>query len=109
MTDPSEGFSLRTPMTFGLVALLILVAGFGTWAATTEISGAIIAGGQIQVDQNRQVVQHVDGGIVEEILVEEGDTVDQGEVMIRLDPTLLRSELKIVEGQYFELLSLIHI
>jgi HlyD family secretion protein len=105
MTDPSEGFSLRTPMTFGLVALLILVAGFGTWAATTEISGAIIAGGQIQVDQNRQVVQHVDGGIVEEILVEEGDTVDQGEVMIRLDPTLLRSELKIVEGQYFELLA----
>ena len=105
MTDPSEGFSLRTPMTFGLVALLILVAGFGTWAATTEISGAIIAGGQIQVDQNRQVVQHADGGIVEEILVEEGDTVEAGEVMIRLDPTLLRSELTIVEGQYFELLA----
>lgn len=105
MSDPSESFSLRTPMTFGLMALVVLVAGFGTWAATTEISGAIIAGGQIQVDQNRQVVQHVDGGIVEEILVQEGDTVEQGEVMIRLDPTLLRSELKIVEGQYFELLA----
>ncbi|WP_417742985.1 HlyD family type I secretion periplasmic adaptor subunit [Salipiger sp.] len=105
MSDPSESFSLRTPMTFGLMALAVLVAGFGTWAATTEISGAIIAGGQIQVDQNRQVVQHVDGGIVEEILVQEGDTVEQGEVMIRLDPTLLRSELKIVEGQYFELLA----
>ncbi|MCA0963478.1 HlyD family type I secretion periplasmic adaptor subunit [Salipiger bermudensis] len=105
MSDPSDSFSLRTPMTFGLMALVVLVAGFGTWAATTEISGAIIAGGQIQVDQNRQVVQHVDGGIVEEILVQEGDTVEQGEVMIRLDPTLLRSELKIVEGQYFELLA----
>lgn len=105
MSDDDKGFSLRTPMTFGLMALLILVAGFGTWAATTEISGAIIASGQIQVDQNRQVVQHVDGGIVQEILVEEGDTVDQGAVMVRLDPTLLRSELKIVEGQYFELLA----
>jgi len=105
MNDDSKGFSLRTPMTFGLAALLILVVGFGTWAATTEISGAIIAGGQIQVDQNRQVVQHADGGIVEEILVEEGDTVEAGEVMIRLDPTLLRSELTIVEGQYFELLA----
>ncbi|MBY6002959.1 HlyD family type I secretion periplasmic adaptor subunit [Salipiger bermudensis] len=105
MSDDDKGFSLRTPMTFGLMALLILVAGFGTWAATTEISGAIIAGGQIQVDQNRQVVQHVDGGIVQEILVEEGDTVAEGQVMIRLDPTLLRSELKIVEGQYFELLA----
>ena len=105
MNDDSKGFPLRTPMTFGLAALLILVVGFGTWAATTEISGAIIAGGQIQVDQNRQVVQHADGGIVEEILVEEGDTVEAGEVMIRLDPTLLRSELTIVEGQYFELLA----
>ena len=105
MNDDSKGLPLRTPMSFGLAALLILVVGFGTWAATTEISGAIIAGGQIQVDQNRQVVQHADGGIVEEILVEEGDTVEAGEVMIRLDPTLLRSELTIVEGQYFELLA----
>ena len=51
------------------------------------------------------MVQHIDGGIVAEILVEEGDTVAAGEPLIRLDDTVLRSELTIVEGQYFELLA----
>ncbi|APZ53063.1 HlyD family type I secretion periplasmic adaptor subunit [Salipiger abyssi] len=105
MSEQGKDFPLRKPMMFGLLALVILVGGFGTWAATTEISGAIIAGGQIQVDQNRQVVQHADGGIVSEILVDEGDVVEKGQVLIRLDPTLLQSELTIVEGQYFELLA----
>ena len=51
-----------------------------------QLSGAIIASGQIEVDQNRQIVQHPDGGIVAEILVDEGDTVENGDVLIRLDP-----------------------
>ena len=105
MSDSEKTFPLRTPMLFGLVALVLLVVGFGTWGATTQISGAIIAGGQIQVDQNRQVVQHADGGIVAEILVDEGDFVEEDAVLIKLDPTLVRSELKIVEDQYFELLA----
>ena len=101
----TSDFSMRVPLIVGLSALILLVAGFGTWAATTQISGAIIASGQIQVERNRQVVQHPDGGVVQEILVEEGDMVDEGDVLIRLDPTLLLSELNIVEGQYFELLA----
>lgn len=103
MTD--DGFSTRLPMTLGIAAFVLLIGGFGTWAATTNISGAIVAGGQIQVERNRQVVQHPDGGVVSEILVNEGDKVVDGEVLVRLDPTLRRSELAIVEGQYFELLA----
>lgn len=98
-------YSMRFPMTLGLLALAVLVGGFGTWAATTQISGAIIAGGSIEVDQNRQVVQHLDGGIVSDILVDEGDLVEQGQVLLRLDPTLLVSELAIADGQYLELLA----
>ncbi|ETX28015.1 HlyD family type I secretion periplasmic adaptor subunit [Roseivivax isoporae] len=106
MSDPTkESFPLRGPMLVGLTALLVLVGGFGGWAATTNISGAIIASGQIEVDQNRQVVQHPDGGVVSEILVDEGDVVEEGDVLIRLDPTILQSELTIVEGQYFELMA----
>ena len=104
MSSPSP-FPTRGPMILGIVALLILVGGFGTWAATTNISGAIVASGSIEVDQNRQVVQHPDGGVVAEILVREGDTVEVGETLIRLDPTLLRSELAITEGQLYELMA----
>jgi HlyD family secretion protein len=92
-------------MTIGLLALLVLVGGFGTWAVKAQITGAIIASGQIEVDRNRQVIQHPDGGVVDAILVEEGDTVTKGDTLIRLDASLLQSELAIVEGQLFEILA----
>ncbi|MGR3501794.1 HlyD family type I secretion periplasmic adaptor subunit [Pseudaestuariivita sp.] len=98
-------FSMKGPMILGLVSLVILLGGFGYWGATANISGAIIASGQIEVDQNRQVVQHPDGGVVEDILVSEGTAVEAGDVLIRLDPTLLKSQLAIIEGQYFELVA----
>jgi HlyD family secretion protein len=102
---PGTAFPIRGPMILGLVALAVLIGGFGTWAATTNISGAIVAMGSIEVDQNRQVVQHPDGGVVAEILVREGDSVAEGDALIRLDPTLLRSELAITEGQLYELMA----
>nr|WP_210115093.1 HlyD family type I secretion periplasmic adaptor subunit [Roseovarius aestuariivivens] len=92
-------------MLVGLVGLFTLVGGFGTWAAMTQISGAIIASGRIEVDQNRQVVQHPDGGVVAAIEVDEGDTVAAGDVLVRLDPTTLASELAITESQLFELMA----
>lgn len=101
----SHNFSSRGPLTFGIIGLLILVGGFGTWAVLTNISGAIIATGRIEVDQNRQVIQHPDGGVVEEILIDEGDTVKSGQVLIRLDSNLLNSQLLIAEGQLFELMA----
>ena len=93
------------PMMTGLLALLILVGGFGGWSVMAQITGAIIASGRIEVDQNRQVVQHLDGGVVSEILVSEGNAVDAGEVMIRLDADALASELSVVEGQLLEVLA----
>jgi len=96
---------VRSPMTIGLVALFLLVGGFGTWSVLANISGAIVASGQVEVDQNRQVVQHPDGGVVEAVLVEEGDLVEAGQELVRLDSTLLASELAIVEGQLFEMMA----
>ncbi|QDY71306.1 HlyD family type I secretion periplasmic adaptor subunit [Qingshengfaniella alkalisoli] len=101
----TDMFSARRAISLGLFVLIILVGGFGAWAAFSQIAGAIIAPGQIEVDQNRQVVQHPDGGVVSEILVQEGDTVEAGDVLIRLDETLLASELSIVQGQLNELIS----
>jgi HlyD family secretion protein len=98
-------FPTRFPMILGLIGLIILLGGFGTWAILAEISGAIVASGRIEVDRNRQIVQHPDGGVVAEILVDEGQTVNEGDTLIRLDPTILQSELAIIEGQMFELMA----
>jgi HlyD family secretion protein len=101
----SEAWSAKKPVLIGVLALCLLVFGFGGWATLTQISGAIVAQGQIEVQQARQVVQHPDGGVVSEILVSDGDQVRAGQMLIRLDGSLLQSELAIVEGQFFELLA----
>ncbi|WP_428926962.1 HlyD family type I secretion periplasmic adaptor subunit [Marinibacterium sp. SX1] len=98
-------FSSRLPLILGLLALVLLVGGFGTWAVRSTIAGAIVSSGRIEVDRNRQVVQHLDGGVVEEILVDEGDSVVAGDVLLRLDGQFLRSELLITEGQLYELMA----
>lgn len=100
-----RGWSARRPVMIGLLALLVLVGGFGSWAALSTIAGAVVVSGRIEVEQNRQVVQHVDGGEVAEILVHEGDLVKEGQTLIRLDPRDLDSQLLIVEGQLFELMA----
>lgn len=98
-------WSAKRPIIVGMIGLAVLVGGFGVWAVTSQIAGAIIATGRIEVDRNRQVVQHLDGGIVSEILVEEGDSVKVGAPLIQLDDDMLSSQLLIVEGQLFEFLA----
>lgn len=106
MTDQTaRRWSAGKHLTIGGAALLVLVGGFGTWSVMAQITGAVITSGQIEVDRNRQVVQHPDGGVVEEILVSEGDTVAAGDLLLRLDASVLQSELAIVEGQLFEILA----
>lgn len=95
----------RGQILVGYLALIVLVGGFGGWSMTSLISGAIIAPGQIEVEQNRQIVQHPTGGQVGEILVREGDHISAGDVVLRLDDTSTRSELAVIESQYFELVA----
>ena len=107
---PSPGevqslLSARKPVTVGLVTSAILVFGFGLWSVLSEISGAIVASGQLEVSQNRQIVQHPDGGVVAEIAVKEAQEVKAGDLLIRLDGALVKSELAIVEGQLFEVMA----
>ena len=89
--------SFRPAALLGLVALAVVVPGFGLWAALTPLAGAIVAQGRVEVEDDRKVVQHPDGGVVAAILVAEGDPVRAGQVLIRLDGAALVSELAIVE------------
>ena len=101
----SNKWSARRPILVGLVALLLVAGGLGYWSYSVQISGAVIASGTIEVQGDRKTVQHPDGGVVGEILVEDGDSVSAGDVIIRLDGTLLKSALAVVEGQLFEVMA----
>lgn len=96
-------YSARLPLSVGLGALIALVFGVGLWSVRTEIAGAIIANGTIVVENNRQVVQHVEGGIVGTIEARDGDQVAEGDLLLRLDGTILQSELALAELQLIEL------
>ena len=102
--DAAEGntWSAKRPIWIGAVTIFLLVGGFGGWSFATSIDGAIVAPGVIQVEQNRQVVQHPDGGLVAEINVTENQTVNAGDLLIRLDGSQVKAELAIVEGQLFD-------
>ena len=93
------------PLSIGFGALVVLVGVLGVWSVTARIAGAVIASGMIQVESNRQVVQHPQGGVVGEILAKDGDTIMAGDVVMRLDDSLLQSELAIVQGQLFEIMA----
>ena len=87
----------------GFALLALVFGGFGVWAATSQLAGAVIAPGLIVVESNVKKVQHPTGGIVGELLVREGDTVDAGQVVVRLDDTLTRATLGVVRSQLDEL------
>jgi len=86
----------------GLVALALLVGGLGVWSVRTRITGAVIANGMIVVESNRQVVQHAEGGVVGAILARDGARVKTGDLLIRLDGTLLGNERAVTDTQLVE-------
>jgi HlyD family secretion protein len=86
----------------GLALIVLLFFGFGGWAATSELAGAVIARGTVVVESNVKKVQHPTGGVVGQILVNDGDAVEAGQVLIRLDDTMTRSTLGIVQSQLDE-------
>lgn len=101
----NERWSARGAIIVGLIGITLLIGGFGIWSVTARIAGAVVASGQVEVEQRRQVVQHPDGGVVQDIFVRDGQSVEPGQPLIALDGTMLRTELTIVEGQYYEILA----
>ncbi len=95
--------SIRRHQIVGLVVVALLVGGVGGWAATTDISGAVIAPGVLVVDTHVKKVQHPEGGIVGEILARDGDRVKAGDVVLRLDATVTRANLAIITKGLTEL------
>jgi len=88
--------SIRVHLIVGLAVVVVLAGGFGGWASTAEISGALIAPGSIVVESSVKKVQHPTGGVVGEVRAHDGDLVKAGDVVVRLDDTVTKASLAIV-------------
>jgi len=89
----------RFPLMLGILVLLAFFGGFGVWAATAPLDSAAIAPGQLVVSTNRREVQHLEGGIVSQLLVREGDTVREGDPIIVLDATQADASLGVLQSR----------
>lgn len=89
----------RKPVLVGVIIILIAFVGAGGWAAIAPIDSAAIAPGTVAVTSGRQTIQHLEGGIIKQILVQDGDHVKAGDELVRLDGTRARAEAALVQGQ----------
>jgi HlyD family secretion protein len=90
---------------FGLAALTLFLGGFGAWSALAPLSEAAAGPGVIKVEGNRRTVQHLEGGIVRELMVRDGDRVRAGDVLMRLDDVQAGAQLQALEAQRLFLLA----
>ena len=86
---------------FGYTVIALVFGGVGTWAFVAPIESAALGEGTVQVEGNRKAVQHLEGGIVSDILVSNGDLVESGQPLLRLDDSLILAEKNIVESRHW--------
>jgi HlyD family type I secretion membrane fusion protein len=91
--EPPYPTSCGRTLVFGWIVIGILFGGFGTWASVAPLTSAAIAPGTVVVDTNRKSVQHLEGGVIREILVRDGDLVEAGQILLRLDGASVRAAL----------------
>lgn len=90
----------------GLIAFAVLFLGCGLWMFFASIQGAVIASGTVSVLGKPKTIQHLDGGLVAEILVENGEVVDAGDVLVRLDDAMLKANIDIYKNRFREAVAL---
>lgn len=82
-----------------LLVVVVFVGGFLAWSVLAPISGAVVADGSVKVNSKRKTVQHLDGGVIDKILVREGDYVEAGQPLLVLQDAEVRSTLTILTDQ----------
>lgn len=90
----------------GYVLIFVTFGVVGGWAAVTKIDRAVAAPGVVAIETNRKTVQHLEGGIVREILVKEGDAVSQGTILFRLDDVQGKANYREIESQLYTYLAM---
>ncbi|SEQ37552.1 HlyD family secretion protein [Devosia sp. YR412] len=86
--------SIRRQTALGMLLVVVLVGGFSAWGFTAPLAAAVIASGSFVAIGENKIVQHLEGGIIESILVREGDQVGEGDILIKLNETEAKSNAR---------------
>lgn len=86
----------------GWLMILVAFGGFAAWSVYAPLAEAVLAQGTVVVEGSRKTVQHLEGGIVHQILVADGDHVKAGQVLLRLDDSQVKADLALLQGNYDE-------
>ncbi|MEL7017046.1 MAG: HlyD family type I secretion periplasmic adaptor subunit [Pseudomonadota bacterium] len=101
--EPRKPASDAFYMRLGYSVIALVFGGLIFWSVVAPIDGAVAAGGQIVVEGNRKAVQHLEGGTVADLRVREGKQVNKDDILVRLDDTVQKANLSLVDGQLAEL------
>jgi HlyD family secretion protein len=92
----------RSLVLAGTALVGVFIAGFGVWSAYAPLESAAMAPGMVVAESSRKTIQHLEGGIIAEILVKDGDQVKAGQTLVRLDDTKARTTLLALKGQLWD-------
>lgn len=90
----------------GFIILFVVFGVLGIWSATAPLDSSAVASGEVVAASNNRTIQHLEGGIVADVLVKDGDIVAKHQVLVRLSSTQIEAELSIVEGRLAELVGI---
>ena len=95
----------RNQIRLGVIGAIIVFGFFGSWSVLAPLESAAVARGTVVLDSNKKTVQHLEGGIISDILVREGQRVEKGDVLIRLSETAAKARNEILKTQYITALA----
>lgn len=103
MKPDSPEYYARRSIRLGLWMIVLVFGIFGLWSAFAPLNSAAIASGKVILDSNKKTIQHLEGGIVDAIMIKEGKTVNKGDVLLRLDETTAKARYDLLRKQYLTL------
>ncbi|HAS8527415.1 TPA: HlyD family type I secretion periplasmic adaptor subunit [Vibrio vulnificus] len=98
--SPQDTLNIKGPIVMGFLSIALFGGGIGYWAATAKLESAAIAYGDLSVSSQRQAIQHLEGGIVERLMIQEGDYVEKGQLLIQLAEQQSLSRLESLKGRF---------
>ncbi len=100
MADSKVNTNIRGLVIAGFMIIIVGFGGFAVWAAVAPLNSAAIALGGLVVESNRKAVQHLEGGIIQDIFVKEGEPVKAGQLLVHLEDMAARTRLQMLDSRY---------